>query len=328
MAKRSVMKAFAGLFTLAIAVPATAQGATCNRTCLTGLLDRYLSAVTANAPAKAPLSLAFRQTENAVAIPLGDGLWKNARGLGTLQRRYFDPVTGTAAYFGTLALASGETAIVSLRLHVTGAAGGFRADEAEWYLARSSDLGITPGAKAMFDLAPLLAAPPPERIVPQKDRLPREALIAITDSYFDGITAENAKVIRAHPGCKRLENGMGAPPNARSDDGTGPPDCTSGQGQFGVAFVAGRRFPLVDEEAQVVLALGTFIRKPGNPKFRNQFSEFFYIDHEKIREVYAAYFFARPDQAVPNWPPYDGNFPLAPEPAPPPAAAPAPNRPG
>ncbi len=305
-------------WTLVLAASVSAAPATtCDRPCLSGKMQAYLAALTANDPSKAPLSGAFRQTENAVAIPLGDGLWKNARALGSLQRRYFDPVTSTAAYFGTLEMANGETGIVSLRLHVSGE----QVDEAEWHLARSSDLGITAGAKAMYDLQPLLDGPPPERVVAPRDRIPRETLIAITDSYFDGITAENAKLIRAHPGCKRLENGMGAPPNARNDEGTGPPDCTSGQGQFGVAFVAGRRFPLVDEEAQVVLALGTFIRKPGNPKFRNQFSEFFYIDQEKIREIYAAYFFAKPDQPLPNWPPYAGNFPLAPEPA-----APAPAR--
>jgi hypothetical protein len=304
--------------TLVLAAPVSAAPATaCNRQCLSGTMQAYLAALTANDPSKAPLSGAFRQTENAVAIPLGDGLWKNAKALGSLQRRYFDPVTSTAAYFGTLAMASGETGangetgIVSLRLHVSDG----KVDEAEWHLARPSDQGITAGAKAMYDLKPLLAGPPPERVVAPRDRIPRETLIAITNSYFDGITAENAKLIRAHPGCKRLENGMGAPPSARSDDGKGPPDCMSGQGQFGVAFVAGRRFPLVDEEAQVVLAIGAFIRKPGNPKFRNQFTEFFYIDQEKIREIYAAYFFAKPDQPLPNWPPYAGNFPLAPEPA-------------
>ncbi len=306
MFKGRVGPALLSAMALAAVSPASAQSTSCNRQCLVGALTSYLDAMVAHAPARAPLASTFRQTENAVAIPLGDGLWKNAKALGSLQRRYFDPVTSTAAYFGTLDLASGDTGIVSLRLHVTGG----KVDEAEWHVARQSDLGITPGAKAMFDLAPLLAGPPPQRSVPAKDRSSRETLIAITNSYFDGITAENAKVIRAHPGCKRLENGMGAPPNARSDDGSGPADCTSGQGQFGVAFVAGRRYPLVDEEAQVVLALGTFIRKPGNPKFRNQFSEFFYIDNEKIREVHAAYFFAKADQAVPNWPPYDGNFPL------------------
>jgi hypothetical protein len=240
-----------------------------------------------------------------VAIPLGDGLWQDMGAIGTLDRRYFDPVTSTAAYFGTLTLKGGEQAIVSLRLHQSKG----KLDEAEWHIARAGDLGIQGDGKAIFNVATLLANPPAARTVPPAERISREELIAITNSYFDGITAENARVIRAHKGCLRLENGAGAPPGAKDEDG-GPPDCTSGQGQFGVAFVAGRRYPMVDEEAQVVLAIGTFIRKPGNPKRRNQFTEFFYIDHEKIRAVYAAYFFAPSDRAVPNWPPYEGNFPL------------------
>lgn len=302
----SMKRVMLALLALGAAVPAQAQNPGCNRTCLSAMLKSYLDGVIAHAPAKASLAPSFRQTENAVAIPQGDGLWASAKALGTLQRRYFDPVTGTAAYFGTLDLANGETAIVSLRLHVTAG----KADEAEWHIARPSDVGITADAKAMYDLKTLLAGPPPERVVPVKDRLPRATLIAITNSYFDGITAENHKLIRAHPGCKRLENGMGAPAGTKNDAGTGPADCMSGQGKFGVAFVAGRRYPLVDEEAQVVLGIATFVRKPGNPKRRNQFTEFFYIDHEKIREIYAAYFYAAPDQPVPNWPPYDGNFPL------------------
>ncbi len=278
----------------------------CDRNCLTKLLDRYLTAVVAHDPAKAPLALGFRQTENAVAIPQGDGLWQSATGLGPLQRRYFDTVTGTAAYFGTLQLPGNETAVVSLRLHQTGGI----IDEAEWHVARASDPGITgePG-KTLFDVPTLLANPPAQRMVPTSERLSRDALMAIANSYFDGITSENAKLIVAHPGCLRLENGAGPPPGTQGDNGA-PPDCTSGQGRFGVSLVAGRRFPVVDEEAQVVMVIGTFMRKPGNPKRRNQFSEFFYIDHARIRQVYAAYFYARPDLAVPNWLPYDGHFPL------------------
>ena len=307
--RRMLPVALAGL-TLAMAtpaIPATKTSASgCDRQCLSALLTSYLDAIAANAPTKAPLAPSFRQTENAVATPLGDGLWKEAKAPGALQRRFLDPVTGTAAWFGTLALANGETAIVSLRLHESAR----KLDEAEWHIARPSDPGITPGAKAMYDLPNLLANPPAQRIVPPAQRLPRDVLIAIANSYFDGITTENAKLIRAHPGCKRLENGMGAPPGSKNDAGTGPADCMSGQGKFGVAFVAGRRYPMVDEEAQVVMGIATFVRKPGNPKARNQFTEFFYIDHGKIREIYAAYFYARPDQPVPNWPPYEGNFPL------------------
>jgi hypothetical protein len=121
-------------------------------------------------------------------------------------------------------------------------------------------------------------------------------------------------VILGHPGCLRLENGMGfdrpLAPDEAWDGYNGHPDCMSGQGKFGVAFVAGRRFPMVDEAAQVVLVIGTFIREPNNPKRRNHFMEFFFIDHSRIRQVYAAFFYPAASQPVPNWPPYDGNFPL------------------
>jgi hypothetical protein len=285
-------------------VPAQAQAETCDRACLGKTLDTYLAALVAHKPDAAGLSLAFRQTENAVPTTHGKGLWQAATGLGPLQRSYFDTTTGTAAYFGTIDTAEG-TIIASLRLHR--AADGV--DEAEWHIAKpDTDVRVTPDARPMFDLAMLLSHPPAERVVPVAERLPRHVLVAIANSYFDGITAEDASLIRAHDGCTRLENGIGAPPGVKNDEGTGPPDCMDGQGRFDVSIVAGRRYPVVDEEAQVVLAIGTFMRKPGNPKLRNQFSEFFYIDHGKIRDIYAAYFYAPPGRAVPNWPPYEGNF--------------------
>jgi hypothetical protein len=95
----------------------------------------------------------------------------------------------------------------------------------------------------------------------------------------------------------------------------------SGLQNFNGQMVVARRMPLVDEEAQAVLAFAVFIRRPGSPTPRNVFSEWFYIDEAKIRTVYAAMFYPPADLAVPNWPPYDGNWPLPagtiPTPAPP-----------
>jgi hypothetical protein len=75
-------------------------------------------------------------------------------------------------------------------------------------------------------------------------------------------------------------------------------------------MVVARRTPLVDEEAQVVLAYAVFIRRPGSPTPRNVFSEWFVIDEAKIRTIYTAMFYPPPELAVPNWPPYEGNWPL------------------
>jgi len=40
----------------------------------------------------------FRQTENAIVVRTGTGVWKTATALGKIQRRYLDPVSGQAGF--------------------------------------------------------------------------------------------------------------------------------------------------------------------------------------------------------------------------------------
>ena len=102
------------------------------------------------------------------------------------------------------------------------------------------------------------------------------------------------------------------------DDGPPPPlapappgnDCVAGFANLTMQFVAARRFPVVDVEAGVVLATAVFIRPPGSPTPRNVFSEWFIIDDGRIRNIYTAMFYPPPQLPVPNWPPYEGNWPL------------------
>jgi hypothetical protein len=74
----------------------------CDRSCLTSHLNVYLDAVVAHNPAAGDLWIGFRQTENAVAIPEGQGVWANVTGLGSVQRRYLDPAQSQAGYYGTV----------------------------------------------------------------------------------------------------------------------------------------------------------------------------------------------------------------------------------
>ncbi|MBK9251733.1 MAG: hypothetical protein IPM70_07420 [Proteobacteria bacterium] len=64
--------ACAALVTITGSSSALAQNA-CDRTCLGPMLDRYLAAVVAHDPGKAPLVIGFRQTENAINVPQGKG---------------------------------------------------------------------------------------------------------------------------------------------------------------------------------------------------------------------------------------------------------------
>jgi hypothetical protein len=287
-----------------------ASAATCDRACLKAALDQYLAAVVEHNPSAVPLSVGFRQTENSMVRRPGTGLWQSAKALGKLQRRYFDTESGQAGYFGTLEEANG-TAIATLRLKVDDR----KITEAEWLLSRKGDPGIGPqagrqAAAAFNDSDYLTAHPPMERTVPKSERLSRADLAAITNSYFDGLTAHDGSLIIAHPGCIRLENGV-LTTQRPVENGT-PADCTGTGAMVNIFAVTSRRYPIVDEEAGAVLALGVFQRKPGVAMRRNMFSEWFFIEQGKIRSIYSSMFYPEQDAVVPNWPPYDSNWQVAP----------------
>jgi hypothetical protein len=288
-------------------VPVNAASAVCDRACLRTTLDAYLSAVVKHDPAAAPLMIGFRQTENAVVVRPGTGVWKSVTALGAVQRRYLDPATGQAAYFGVVEEGA-EKAVVTVRVKVDDR----KISETEWILARKGEYGPNGPNGNVFNADSLIANPPPERTVPKAQRLSRESLVAIANSYFDGLTTHDGKIIQHHDGCTRIENGT-VMTNRPGRNG-GPPsgDCAAGLENFNASIVAARRYPVVDEEAQAVLAIALFLRKPGSPTRRNMFSEWFFIDEARIRLIYSAMFYPPSDQPVPNWPPYDGNFPLPP----------------
>jgi hypothetical protein len=281
-----------------------AQTTTCDRACLRTMLDAYLNAQVKHDPAMAPLMVGFRQTENSVVVRPGNGLWKTMTGLGAVQRRYLDPVTGQAAYFGTIKEGTAQ-AVVTVRVKVEDR----KISEAEWLLARAGEYGPSGPGSNVFNAESLEKNPPPERVIPKAQRLPRASLLGITNSYFDGLTTHDGNIIEHEPGCTRVENGTVMTGRA-GRNGAPPGDCSSGLENFNASIVAARRYPIVDEDAQAVLAIAVFLRKPGSPVRRNMFSEWFFIDNAKIHLIYSAMFYPPPEQPVPNWPPYDGNFPI------------------
>lgn len=303
----------------------------CDRGCLKSLLGQYLSAVAKHDSSAAPLFAGFRQTENAVVKRSGTGMWQTMTGLGRLQRYYMDPVTGQAAYFGIVNEGTNE-AIVTVRVRVERR----KITEAEWYIGRRGDDSMNgpaqPGGQGgnLFNPDNLVANAPSETPVPREARVSRDEMIAATNSYFDGISGHDGMIVMATPGCPRFENGQtmagrgntppppapGTPapvgPQGRGGAG-GPPlaaDCTAGLETINIQFVAARRYSLVDEEAGVVMATAVFIRPPGRPQRRNAFAEWFYFDRGKIKSIYSAMFYPPDDVPLPNWPPYEGNWPI------------------
>jgi hypothetical protein len=314
MTRRTWLRVLAvALLTLMGTVNARAASGVCDRACLEGILNQYLNAVVKHDPSAAPLYIAFRQTENAVVVMKGEGVWKSVTGLGKVQRRYIDTVQSSAGYFGTIEEGS-EVGIATLRLKIENR----KITEAEWVIARS-DTG-TPQAAGPGSTSPegLEGSPPPDKILPKEMRTPRDVMIAVTNSYFDAVQTGNNALIIAHPGWVRLENGIGtgmgrggaARGGAPTGGGGGPGG--GGRGTAGMTGVVARRYPIVDEEKGVALGMVMFIRPPGSAARRNLLTEWFAIDSNAIRGIYAAMHYLTPTAMAPNWPPYDGNWPLAP----------------
>ena len=282
-----------------------ALAASCDRACLKSTLDEYLAAVVKHDRTAAPLGLAFRQTENAIVVPPGAGLWKSMTAVGKLDRRYFDTTTEQAGYFGTIEEAAGP-AIVTLRLRVEDR----KITEAEWVISRKGDPGLGPlggeQAEAAFHNPDYLLAHPPAESGLKGGRPTRSELVAIANSYFDGLSAHDGRIIQAQPGCVRIENG--ALTTQRPIPTGGQTDCTAEGAMRNIYAVTARRYPIVDEEAGVVLALVLFQRKPSVDMRRNLLAEWFYVDAGKIRTIYAAMYYPPAEAMAPNWPPYDGNW--------------------
>src|SRR6476660_5127045 len=92
----------AGVVVALSSVGSASAQSNCDRACLRNFLDQYLAAVVKHDPKAAPLAVGFRQTENAINVAPGGGVWKTVTALGRMQRRYLDPVSGQAGYYGLI----------------------------------------------------------------------------------------------------------------------------------------------------------------------------------------------------------------------------------
>ena len=175
---------------------ASASTGACNRACLTNYLNEYLNAMIKHEPSAAPLWAGFRETENAVVTHAGNGAWKTFTGFGKIQRRYLDPISQQAEYFGEMEEAGG-TAIVSLRLKIEKS----KITEAKWVISRNVPDDFRQDPKNLELMMP------PDVPVSKAARTDRDLMIAAANSYFDGIETHDTSVPMATVDCIRLEKG-------------------------------------------------------------------------------------------------------------------------
>src|SRR5512142_1899388 len=107
----------AKLFAIAIALAATlgGQSKTCDRACLEPFVDKYLDAMIAHDPARAPFAKGVKFTENGQRLELGDGLWNTMTGKGAYRLFVTDVEAQQVAFLGSITEGS-VGAVIGLRL--------------------------------------------------------------------------------------------------------------------------------------------------------------------------------------------------------------------
>jgi hypothetical protein len=243
----------------------------CDRTCMTGIVDRYLAALVRHDPAGLPLNRDVKFTENGARIKVGtEGLWIGASEAPTGFHFYaIDVGAGQAGFYGVMKERD-KPLIIALRLRVING----QITEIEHVLARN----------LRADAVKNLANPRPEFVtaIPPANRLPRQQMVNIADSYFEAIEHANGKLAPFADDCVRRENGGQTTHNAKpvpwpvpmgskqADDAMaymGTLSCSDQLDTHVMDFITRlwpRRHEIVDEEYGLVFSFPMFQHRGGS----------------------------------------------------------------
>ncbi len=213
------------------------------------VLDAYVEALASRDPSRAPIAPGAFNTENNVALAVGDGLWNTLSAKHGYDLRFADPDSGQVALFTAVE----ETDALNpccVRLEVSGG----QITGIETVVARNKDEGF-PFGPQKFERKPIM-----EAVVPDGERSDREELVRIANGYFETIERNDGK-LHTHfwPHCNRVENGVQTTNNKDFPLPVARLGCAE---QFLLGWyrydddLRARRFPLVDVERGIVLAYG------------------------------------------------------------------------
>ena len=235
----------AGVAVAAAVMPfgVSAQGARCDRACLTGMMTRYLNAMVAHDPAALPVAPTVKFTEDTVQMKLGEGAWKTVTKLRPYRVDFIDVQQGVAAVH-TVVEENGAPVLFAARLKVVDR----RLTEVETMVVRNREEGALWAPDNLKEPTAMMLYRPQA-----PERMSRDQMVAIATRYPEGLrmgSFEKSDVPFA-PNAYRFENGVRmAGPGCTFQ----PPSCENMRTQR-IPTLAGikRRLVAVDEEMGVVL---------------------------------------------------------------------------
>jgi hypothetical protein len=235
--------AAAALGACATSTTSATGAASCDRTCLTGVITTYMDALLAHDPSKLPLAETVKFTEDQVAMKVGESpLWKGATLPRDYRQDFLDVREGVAGSHVILE-ENGVPVMLVLRLKLVDK----KITEIETQVTRNQTDG------AIFNIDALQKATEGMAYTPKpSERMSRAALIRVAEFYPRGLQAGGFAEINAPfaDDAYRLENGnvMAGPKCTRTDTCKNMKNqpIGGGRGYFQ------QRLAAVDEEQQIV----------------------------------------------------------------------------
>jgi hypothetical protein len=236
-----------------------------DRNGLVSLMEQYLNALAKHDPTAAPIAEDAKFVENTVVTPIGKGLWETATG-GPTQFRIFvpDTVAGQIAFMGVIE-ENNKPVILGARLKIVEG----KITEIDHLVIHSDGKPLNPNMSQVRQSFLETVAP--------GERVPREEMLNIADSYYTALTGENGKLAPFADECQRRENGSitandhtQTPEEAAKDDFSvfRKMNCTDQLNTGVMSYITDinrRRFIAVDEIKGLVFVYSIFVHN-GEPK--------------------------------------------------------------
>jgi len=285
----------------AAAQPKTAAAESCDYSCLTGWIDRYLKAVNAHDPSQIAVAPGVKFTENTIRLKLGDALWGTMSGLGTYKLYFADPQSGQAGFEGTIR-ENGTPAIILVRLKIV----DNKITEIESVVHRNAQ-----DAEAFEKFG----RPNPvwTQALEPAQKTSRAEMVKAARAYFSGILHSSGDSVPFDPKCNRILDGYQDTNNPTAkgwfDKDSFRPDAMDIRENMNthiwtyIKSIDPQRYPVVDEKMGIVLGFLMF-NHPGNIKWADvpgvgkvpmppvtqrpstvEMAEFFKIESGKIRQI-------------------------------------------
>lgn len=242
-----------------IATPASAGS--CDEKCLLGIADDFTAAIAKQDYRSLPWADPTFYTENNVSLMIGDAWWGSVGETpGIKAFALADAETGNVVWFGTI-WDHDEPSYGAIRIQAPDG----KIEELEVIAGR------TPWPMPFGNPREFSISDPMKKPLPASARRSRERLIDLADNYLATKQHNNGSLLAEFADdCAMLENGVQIT-SAELDIEPAKGDCASvfAGGLFEpVETIRDRRFPVVDTERGLVLAISVQDLPADRPEFR------------------------------------------------------------